>query len=119
MTVKEQVIKYRNENPAYRTLLGTVLGEFDRVGKEPTDDQCVQIIKKMIESLLLINGTKEKEEAFILEQFIPKQLTEHEIKEIIKENNFSSIAECMKGFKQLYPNLYDGKLVSLLYNQQK
>lgn len=117
--IKEKIIEYRKQAPIYRTLLGTVLGEFDRIGKSPTDDQCVQIIKKMIESLLLIDGTKEKEEAFVLEQFIPKQLTEDEIKEIIQENNFGNIAECMRGFKQLYPNLYDGKLVSFLYNQQK
>lgn len=116
MTIKEQVIKYRNENPAYRTLLGTVLGEFDRVGKEPTDDQCIQIIKKMIESLLLINGLQEKEEAFILGKFIPNQLNEEEIKSILIKEQFSSIKDCMLYFKDRHYGCYDGKLVSKLFN---
>lgn len=118
MTIKEQVIQYRNANPAYRTLLGTVLGEFDRVGKDPTNDECIQIIKKMMESLMIINGIQEKEEAFILEQFLPKQLNEDEIKEILKKNQFQSIKDCMTFFKNTYVGCYDGKLVSQLFNKK-
>jgi len=113
--IKEDVIKYRNENPIYRTLLGTVLGELDRITKNPTDEQTIQVIKKMIESLLLIDGIKEKEEAFILEKFLPKQLSEQNIIDILKDQQFLSIKECMTFFKANYLGLYDGKLVNKLF----
>jgi hypothetical protein len=44
--IKDEIIQYRNSNPSYRTLLGTVIGELDRISKTPTDEQVVQVIKK-------------------------------------------------------------------------
>jgi uncharacterized protein YqeY len=117
MTIKNKIIELRNLNNSLRTLLGTVLGELDRITKDPTDEQCIQVIKKMIDSLYLVNGNKEKEEAFILSQFLPSQLSDLEIKLIINNSKFSSIKQCMTFFKDTYAGLYDGKLVSKLFNE--
>ena len=118
MTIKEKIIELRNKDNSLRTLLGTVIGELDRITKTPTNEQCIQVIKKMIESLSLVNGLKEKEEAFILSQFLPQQLNEDEIKRIIENNSFETIGNCMMFFKSFCPGRYDGKLVSKLYNKK-
>jgi len=48
--MKNKIIEYRNTHQESRVLLSTVLGELDRIGKSPTDDQVISVIKKMIES---------------------------------------------------------------------
>ena len=115
--IKDEIIQYRNSNPSYRTLLGTVIGELDRISKTPTDNECIQLIKKMIESNKLINTTESLYENQLLEQFIPQQLTESQIESIIKRERFQSIKDCMGFFKELYAGLYDGKLVSKIYKE--
>ena len=113
--IKEKIVEYRNTHKESRTLLGTLLGELDRKTKTPTDDDCIQVIKKMIESNVLCGETEENE---ILEKFLPEQLTESEIKAIIGLSNFKNIGECIKNFKEHFPGQYDGKLVSKLFTQK-
>ena len=114
--LKEQIQQFREKNPKYRVLLGTVLGEFDRISKNPSDSECIAIIKKMIESNILTNQLEENE---ILSKFLPSQLTEEAIEQIININNFANIGECMKHFKSEHDGTYDGKLVSKIYNRIK
>ena len=116
-SLKQQIANYRNSHTETRTLLGTVLGELDRISKTPTDNECIQLIKKMIESNKLINTTESLYENQLLEQFIPKQLTESQIESIIKREHFQSIKDCMGFFKELYTGLYDGKTVSRIYKE--
>ena len=119
MTVKEKILAFRERTkklrPA-RILANTILGEFDRVSKDPTDEQCIQVIKKMMESNKLTGNLDENE---ILETFLPKQLTESEIKEIIETMKFDSIMLCMGFFKSNYPGLYNGKVVSNIFKEWK
>ena len=115
--LKQQIIDYRNFHTETRTLLGTVLGELDRISKNPTNDDCIKVIKKMIESNKLVNTTESLYENKLLEQFIPQQLTEEQIKNIIKRERFANIKDCMGFFKELYAGLYDGKVVSKIYKE--
>lgn len=115
--LKQQITDYRNQHKESRILLGTVLGELDRISKNPTDNECIQLIKKMIESNRLINTTESLYENQLLEQFIPQQLTETQIESIIKRERFTSIKDCMGFFKELYAGLYDGKTVSRIYKE--
>lgn len=115
--LKQQIIDYRNSHKESRILLGTVLGELDRISKNPTNDDFIKVIKKMIESNKLINTTESLYENKLLEQFIPQQLTEEQIKNIIKRERFASIKDCMGFFKELYTGLYDGKVVSKIYKE--
>lgn len=119
--LKQQIIDYRNNHKESRVLLGVLLGEFERLEKSPkrktseiTNDECISIIKKLIDSNIQCN---ELEENKILELFIPQQLTEEQIKNIIKRERFASIKDCMGFFKELYAGLYDGKLVSKVYKK--
>ena len=120
-SLKQQIIDYRNNHKESRVLLGVLLGEFERLEKSPkrktseiTNDECISIIKKLIDSNIQCN---ELEENKILELFIPQQLTEEQIENIIKRERFASIKDCMRFFKELYAGLYDGKVVSKVYKK--
>lgn len=119
--LKEQIIAYRLANRETRTLLGVVLAEIERVEKGPkkaagyiaTDEEVISVLKKMIASN--IECDTNLEENVILEQFLPQQLTDLDIKNILNEYKFNSVGECMKHFKQFHSGLYDGKQVSKLF----
>ena len=120
-SLKQQIIDYRNNHKESRVLLGVLLGEFERLEKSPkrktseiTNDECISIIKKLIDSNIQCN---ELEENKILELFIPQQLTEEQIENIIKRERFASIKDCMGFFKELYTGLYNGQLVSKIYKE--
>lgn len=120
-SLKQQIIDYRNNHKESRVLLGVLLGEFERLEKSPkrktseiTNDECISIIKKLIDSNIQCN---ELEENKILELFIPQQLTEEQIKNIIKRERFANIKDCMGFFKELYTGLYDGKVVSKIFKE--
>ena len=117
--LKQQIIDYRNNHKESRLILGTLLSELDRDDKikegdfrNPSDNDVIRVIKKMIDSNKLINSNESLNENKLLEQFIPKQLTENEIEAIIRREKFSSIKDCMGFFKELYAGLYDGKIVN-------
>lgn len=120
MTIKEQVIEYRNSHRESRVLLGVLLGEFERVEKLPnrtikeiTDSECIPIIKKLIASNI---ECQTPEENVILEQFLPTSLTPMEIINFINQHQFTNLGDCMKWFKINHTGLYDGKDVSQIYN---
>jgi len=114
--MKNKIIHYRNTHIESRVLLGTVLGELDRISKTPTNEQVIAVIKKMIESNILSGQLDENE---MLSQFLPKQLTDIEILNLFELNKFNNIAECMKFFKENYAGLYNGKELSQKYNTYK
>lgn len=123
MSLKQQIIDYRNSNKESRLILGTLLSELDRDDKikagdfrNPSNDDVIRVIKKMIESNKLINSNESLNENKLLEQFIPKQLTEEQIDSILRRENFNSIKDCMSFFKEVYPGLYNGQLVSKKFN---
>lgn len=119
--IKDDIVAFRNSNPSYRTLLGVVIGEVDRgTPKDHSDEKYIQVLKKMIESNSLVTQTAEiAEENFILSKFIPTQLSDDDIIEIINQNNFMTIRDCMTYFKENYPTKYNGKTVSKLFNEKK
>ena len=122
--LKQQIIDYRNNHKESRVLLGVILGEFERKEKEKdrtigeiTDEEALIIIKKLISGNILCGQAPDSEENKILELFIPKQLTEEQIENIIKREHFTSIKDCMGFFKELYTGLYNGQLVSKIYKE--
>lgn len=121
MKIKERIIKDRidamkNGNTEQRLILSTVLGELDRISKDPSDDQVVKVIKKMVDSNIECGTIKENE---YLEVYLPKMISEEDLKQIIIEemtrNEYSTMKDMGKvmGYlKQNYAGQYDGKLAS-------
>lgn len=117
--IKEKVIEYRNSHKESRVLLGVLLGEFERLEKNPKwvnkeipESEYLAIIKKLVASNI---ECKEFEENKILELFLPQMLTDLEIIKFININNFPNLGECMKWFKTNHAALYNGAIVSNIY----
>lgn len=103
------------------TLLRTVVGEIDRnKDKNLSDDKVISIIKKMKENAELVNNT---EEIDILNEYLPKILSEAETNEIVndmfKENIYTDkdMGPFMKAIKIKYGQSIDMKIVSTKFKE--
>lgn len=104
------------------TLISTVLGECTRKVKEPTEAECVKTIATMVENM---EFTLEKKgldlkllsDIAYLSDFLPQMLTDDEIVDIIKMNNFNHLKDFMAYMKLSNTNRYDGKNAKTLFEQ--
>lgn len=104
-----------SDNRVIKNLLSTIIGELDRITKNPTEDQIMKVIKKLYESnkecMKDSNDESLKIESDFLSQFIPKELSDEEIKNIVNSENLPNIGAYMKYFKENYSNQYNGSKV--------
>lgn len=109
---------FQRNNPVIYSLLGVLLGELDRLPtrENPTENQIYTVVKKLYESAEYMAERDLSEESKIeyayLKDYIKPQLSEDEIRDFISTNNFTNIGMVMKYFKDTFPGMYDGKLVS-------
>lgn len=116
--LKEAMIASDNTR---KNLLRVVIGEFNRLGKDINDDLAVKEIKKMY------NNAKElgnDSEAKILEAYIPQELSENQLRDIITDvinsknvTDTKGIGIIMGELRSEYPNQYDGKLAAKIVKQ--
>ena len=105
------------------SILTTLLGEVETNLKRDENFDVIKLIKKFIKNNedtlsqcvgeIAINIFKT--EIQILSEYLPKQLTEDEIRVIISDINKSEIKNIgiiMKHFKENYSGRYDGSVVS-------
>jgi uncharacterized protein YqeY len=122
--------KKRNDDPVSKVaynVLGVLISDSSKDVKEPDDTKVIGVIKKFIENAKFTLDKAEDQlskytagkEIEVLEAYLPKQLTEPEIRAIIvdlKENSETEsnklLGFTMAHFKQLYSGQYDGGLVS-------
>lgn len=134
---KAQMEALKEKNTLKRSVLQIVTGkvklaEIEKRTKNEslTDDDVLLVINKVIkeldEEILAFknaNRTEKVEELTlqrqILEAYLPAQLTEEEIKEIINSLEDKSMPSIMKHFKQNYLGKCDMKLVNKLANECK
>lgn len=120
--LKSKLDEFRNSE--YRVLVGVIIGELDRQStKDYSDNAVIDVVKKMINNnnLSITMASPEQklilqEENFFLSQFLPSQLTDEQIESIIRREKFKTIKDCMTFFKDCYRGLYDGKKVSMAFN---
>ena len=117
MTLKEQIQKdkmlaMKEKNSEKKLILSTLLGEFDRIGKDPTNAQVLKVIKKAVENNKLTNTT---EENVFLECYLPEMLTGDklvkEISEIINKigaTNMKDMGKVMGMLSKTFTGKYDG-----------
>jgi len=121
MTVSQQIIAdmktaMKTKNAPTRDLLRVVIGEFNRIGKEVSDEKALAIIKKM-----KINADEQKNdfERDVLNSYLPTQLSELELSNIIQEIVSTGVVGSNMGaimgiLKRDYGGTYDGKMASTL-----
>jgi len=98
-----------------------------KVKRDPTDDECISVIKKAKvgqESILAL-GVKVSQRASeaaaaeieILDNYLPTTLTEDALRAEIKEycdTATRSLGDVMSYLKRVFPNQYDGKLATTI-----
>lgn len=120
MTIQEQVnadlrSAMLSRNEFQKSILRFVIGEFNREGKQLEDAVAVKTIKKTIENAKIVNNL---EEALFLEKYLPSQLSDLEltnlIDNIVKSNSYSvkDMGKIMSFLKENYAGKYDGKKAS-------
>lgn len=123
---EDRINAFKLKETIKRDLLGVLLGEASKEVKEPDDAKVIAAIKKLIKSCneiididpLSVKGTAASIEKDILESYLPKQLTEVEINDILSKvivpDANISIGEVMRYFRENHEGMYDGGLVSKL-----
>ncbi len=132
---KDQLDARKSKDSVKAQLLTTLIGEAEMVGKNDgnrpvLDQEVVAVVKKFIKNLdetIRIAGDykdtisleKAKAEKDILESFLPKQLSEAElrvvIQDIIAKNSLAgpkAMGALMKELKAAHDGTYDGGLAS-------
>lgn len=119
----EYVIARKNRDKNKTSILALVIGEIEteiKRGKSVSDQEIISKIKKMIENInICINAEKDeasilklKDEIYCLGEFLPRELSEVELKHIVVEMKPKNIGEAMGFLKKNFPGQYDGKLAS-------
>lgn len=119
---KNYLIELRSKNQSnkvIKTLINTIIGELDRVTKDPSEDQIIKVISKMYKE----NEEVTQVESIVIEQeflnsLLPKMMTSDEVTDIVNSLELKSIGDYMKYFKENYSGRYDGKELSKIVKEK-
>lgn len=138
MTIVEQITNdlnfaRKNKESAKITIISTLLSAVKKAGKDKqeeitSDGDAIQVIKKFIKNTeevkeILSSNNRETnstdEEIKIYQNYLPKQLTEEEMRNIVKQEiekledrSAKSMGVIMKFFKENHEGCFDGKVAS-------
>jgi uncharacterized protein len=125
--LKHDLLQHRKNKETNKALiLSTLIGEIETLqsrdkSKSLTDGDIIKMIDKTIintkERLQYRADEQGELEVLLLSSYLPKRLTEEEIKKIKIDNGFTSAKELMPFLKANYDGLYDGKLASKIANE--
>jgi len=119
---------FKSKNIVAKNLLSVIKGEIQTAEKNSgvdqlSDDEILKILNKTVKSLKESNSkfpsSQTAEELFIVESYLPNQMTESEILQKINEliaDGAGNIADVMRAFSDLPA---DRKLVSQIYHSIK
>ncbi len=121
---KDYMTAFKEKNTSVKNLLSVIKGEIQTIeknkGVELSDDDVVKILTKTSKSLkeMANSGSEDaKNELDIIEAYLPKQMSESEITNKVKEligQGFNNIGSIMKDFSN-FP--CDKKLVSKIVKE--
>lgn len=131
MTLKEKINKdyleaFKQKETLKKNLLSVIKGEIQTVEKNTgsntlSDEEVTKILNKTVKSLketiTLSNDEKSIAELSIIENYLPKQMTEQEITEKVQsliDSGAKNMGDFMKAFNGLP---VDRKLVNQIVNQ--
>lgn len=132
--------KEKNKDSVKINLYSSLISDISMVGKndgnrEPTDAECINIIKKYIKNAeVVLSNLKDKEgsremearddaecEIMILNEWLPKQLEKNQLTLIIsnffEQNSDCNMGHVMSYLKTNYSGRYDGKLASAIVKE--
>ena len=127
---KENMLALKNKDENKRAVLSVIINKYmiagfeaKAKGKELSDDDLLKIISKQVKELeeekeSYVQANREdsvkkiEEQISVISSYLPKLLSEEEIKTIILSLEDKSIPSVMKYFKTNYPNKVDMGVVN-------
>ena len=127
---KENMLALKNKDENKRAVLSVIINKYmiagyeaKAKGKEVSDDDLLKIISKQVKELeeekeSYVQANREdsvkkiEEQISVISSYLPKLLSEEEIKTIILSLEDKSIPSVMKYFKTNYPNKVDMGVVN-------
>lgn len=117
--ISEDFMKaFKAKNMDKKNFLGVVKGEIqlqEGRGIDSTDENVLKVLKKIEKSLKQTNTEEATKELSYIEKYLPSQMSEGKIKEIILEYTNSgmvNIGQIMGKFNKEHKGKADNKLVS-------
>lgn len=119
---KDMVQAMKDKDTVTRDILRVLTGELQR-NFITEEAEVIRTIKKMVTNLKEMDG--DEEEISILEDYLPKQMSEsemrHKVREIINDNEIDSMAGMgliMSHFKNNFDGTYDGRALSTIVRNE-
>lgn len=103
----ERIKAWKLKNVPKKDILTMVLSELDSLLGEPTESEIISVMKKLIKSAKLVNTVESNLEIEILNEYLPKLMTEDEI--ILK----------IEMIKAANPDVVGGRLMGLCMKELK
>jgi uncharacterized protein YqeY len=125
--IKSDQLEARKNRDTFKSqLLTTLLGEAEKIGKDDgnrktTDEEVWAVAKKFMKNydevlkvpnLSEVDQLKINNEKQIVSAYLPVQMTEQQIQEIIGVLGLTDVGSIMKHFNANFKGQFDGKLVS-------
>ena len=127
------VSAFKSGDKVKKNLLGVVKGEITTIEKNTNIENLAdaevskiltKIAKNLKETIVASNSEEAKSELVVIEEYLPKQMSESEIRtaveQVILETGFKTPAEMgkvMGGFNVKFAGKADGKLVSTIVKE--
>lgn len=114
--LKKKSIELRKAKSELASFSVFLIAEIEKVGKndgnrETTNDEAIKVLQKMVKNLTGVPGVSEAEIAFI-EEYLPQQVSEEELREFIVTLNAGNIGAVMGAVKKHYGATADMKVAS-------
>ena len=112
------MIAFKAKDMNKKNFLGVIKGEIQNAelrGISPTDENVLNILKKMEKSLLQTNTPESLAELEYVKPYLPKMMERGEIKTILvrfNENGISDMGRMMGEFNKDYKGKADNKVVA-------
>jgi uncharacterized protein YqeY len=121
---KDFMVAYKAKEMEKKDFIGLLKSEVTKESKDPEDAYIVSKIKSMIKNAAATDSLSESE-LEILNGYLPEQLSDDKLSDIISEfikseelSGMKDMGKVMGYLKSNYDGLYDGKLASTLVKQK-
>lgn len=112
---KDRIQAMKDKDTVKKNLLSTLLGEIENSPSKGDESIVIPTIKSLIKRLKEVSKYEDNAvELAILENYLPKQLTEDQIRAIFADNGLEGVGPRMKFLKENYTGQYDGAVASKL-----
>jgi uncharacterized protein YqeY len=115
---QEFMIAFKAKDMNKKNFLGVIKGEIQNAelrGISPTDENVLNILKKMEKSLIQTNTKESLEELEYIKPYLPQMMSEGLIREKVltyKKSGITNLGQIMGEFNKHYKGQVDNKMVS-------